>query len=127
MKPIRPGVHGILDYLAAIFLALAPSLFNLNGTPALACYILAVIIAGLTLLTRRMPSIAKAIPVHWHGGIDLVSAFVILALPWILGFSDEPTARSLFVVLAVVEGVVWLLTDWRDRETVTEASRGTVR
>lgn len=127
MKPIRPAVHGLLDYGAALFLAVAPSIFNLNGTPALACYILAVIIAGLTLLTRHMPSVAKAIPVHWHGGIDLVSAFVILALPWILGFADEPTARTLFVVLAIVEGVIWLLTDWRDRKTVSEASRSTVR
>ena len=114
MKPITPTLHGLLDYTAAAFLALAPSLFNLTGTPALACYLRAGIVLGLTLFTAFPSGVIKGIPVHVHGGIDLVTAVVIAALPWLLGFADQGTARLLFLAVALLILVIWALTQWRD-------------
>jgi len=122
MKPISPGLHGIIDYLAALFLLLAPSLFNFTGTPALACTILAVIIAGLTLMTRFSSGLVKIVPVHVHGGVDAVTAVVIAALPWLLGFSDQGTARNFFLAVAALVFLVWLLTDWRDQRSNAQTS-----
>lgn len=114
MKPISPTLHGILDYGTVLFLALAPTLFRLTETPALALYILAVIIAGLTLITAFPPGLVRLIRVRTHGGVDLVTSFVIAALPWILGFADQPVARNLFLAVALLLLLVWLLTDWRE-------------
>lgn len=125
MKPIQPGLHGLIDYAAALFLLLAPSVFNFTGTPALACFVLAAIIAGLTLMTRFSSGVIKLIPVHVHGGVDLVTAFVIAALPWLLGFSEQSTARTFFLAVAALVFLVWLLTDWRDGRLDVRTSTST--
>lgn len=113
MRFISPTLHGIIDYLAVLFLILAPGLFNLGATATLASYILAAIIAGLTVFTNFAPGLFRLVSVPTHGGIDLVTAFVIAALPWILGFADQTTARNLFLAVAVAVFGVWLLTNWR--------------
>ncbi len=114
MKPITPAMHGILDYAAAAFLALAPSLFNLDGTAALAFYVLAGIELGLALLTAFPSGVLKVIPVRVHGGIDLVTAFVIATLPWLLGISQQSTARNLLLAVALLVLVIWFMTQWHD-------------
>ena len=123
MRVISPAVHGLLDYGVVLFLVLAPGLFNLTGTPSTALYILAAILGLLTLLTRFPTGLVKAIPVRVHGGIDLVTGVVIAALPWLLGFADEATARTLFLALAAGLVVVWLLTDWREPQERQAALR----
>jgi len=125
MKPIRPGLHGLIDYTAALLLLLAPSVLNFTGTPALACFLLAAIIAGLTLMTRFSSGVVKLIPVHVHGGVDLVTAFVIAALPWLLGFSEQGTARTFFLAVAVLVFLVWLLTDWREQRSDVRSPNST--
>ena len=127
MKPISPGLHGIIDYAAALFLVLAPSLFNFSGTPALACYILAVIVAGLTLMTRFSSGVVKLIPVHVHGGVDVVTAVVIALLPWLLGFREQTTARYFFLAVAVLVFIVWLLTDWRNQGSDARVASSNLR
>jgi hypothetical protein len=42
-------------------------------------------------------------------------AFVLPALPWLLGFSEHRRARNFFLALTAVTVVVTALTDW-DRE-----------
>ncbi|CAM3645155.1 SPW repeat-containing protein [Deinococcus saxicola] len=114
MKPITSAMHGILDYAAAAFLVLAPSLFNLDGTAALTFYLLAAIEFVLALLTAFPSGVLKVIPVRVHGGIDLVTAFVIAALPWLLGISQQSTARNLLLAVALLVLVIWFMTQWHD-------------
>lgn len=123
MRVISPAVHGLLDYGVVLFLLLAPGLFNLTEVPGTALYILAAILGLLTLLTRFPTGLVKTIPVRVHGGIDLVTGVVIAALPWVLGFADEATARTLFLALAAGLVLVWLLTDWREPEDRRAALR----
>lgn len=113
MKPISPTLHGVLDYATCAFFALAPSLFNLHGTYATICYVLAGGYLVISLLTNMPLGAARVIPFPVHGKLELVSGLVFLASPWLFGFAhDNATARNLFVGAGVVFLVVYFLTDW---------------
>ncbi|MBF9238528.1 hypothetical protein I2I05_14070 [Hymenobacter sp. BT683] len=120
MKPISPTMHGVLDYLVCAFFALAPTLFNLGGAYATACYVLAGGYLVISLLTNMPLGVARVIPFPVHGKLELVSGLVLVASPWLFGFANEnETARNLFAAAGLVFLVVYLLTDWagQTRET----------
>ncbi|WP_426058144.1 SPW repeat domain-containing protein [Hymenobacter sp. B1770] len=113
MKPISPTMHGVLDYATCAFFALAPTLFNLQGTYATVCYVLAGGYLVISLLTNMPLGVARVIPFPVHGKLELVSGLVFIASPWLFGFAnDNETARNLFVAAGLVFLVVYFLTDW---------------
>jgi hypothetical protein len=113
MKVISPTVHGILDYGTCAFFALAPSLFDLHGTYATICYVLAAGYLVISLLTNMPLGAMRVIPFPVHGKLELVSGLVFIASPWLFGFADDnETARNLFVGAGIVFLVVYFLTDW---------------
>ncbi len=113
MKPISPTIHGVLDYMTCAFFALAPTLFNLQGTYATVCYVLAGGYLVISLLTNMPLGLARVIPFPVHGKLELVSGLVFIASPWLFGFANEnETARNLFVAAGVVFLIVYFLTDW---------------
>ncbi|HEX8329809.1 MAG TPA: SPW repeat protein [Hymenobacter sp.] len=113
MKVISPTVHGILDYGTCAFFALAPSLFDLHGTYATVCYVLAAGYLVISLLTNMPLGAMRVIPFPVHGKLELVSGLVFIASPWLFGFAnDNETARNLFVGAGIVFLVVYFLTDW---------------
>lgn len=106
-------MHGVLDYATCAFFALAPSLFNLQGTYATVCYVLAGGYLVISLLTNMPLGVARVIPFPVHGKLELVSGLVFIASPWLFGFAnDNETARNLFVAAGVVFLIVYFLTDW---------------
>lgn len=114
MKVLSPAAHGILDYLTVAFFAMAPSLFDLHGTYATVCYVLAAGYLVITLLTNFPLGLMRVIPFPVHGKLELVSGLVFLASPFLFGFADDNmTARNLFMGAGVVFLVVYFLTDWR--------------
>ncbi|MCA8831831.1 SPW repeat domain-containing protein [Hymenobacter pini] len=114
MKVLSPAAHGILDYLTVAFFAMAPSLFDLHGTYATVCYVLAAGYLVITLLTNFPLGLMRVIPFPVHGKLELVSGLVLLASPFLFGFADDNmTARNLFMGAGVVFLIVYFLTDWR--------------
>jgi len=113
MKIISPGAHGALDYVTVVAFALAPTVVGLSGLPATICYVLAAVHLVLTLATAFGAGVVKVVPLHVHGGIELVVSLVLVVLPWILGFAGVVRARWFFVGAGVVIFLVWLLTAYR--------------
>jgi hypothetical protein len=113
MHILKPRLHGIIDYAAILLLAAAPSLFGFDGTPAHLSYALAGVYFLLVLFTAYPLGVVKAIPFTVHGGIELVLAPVLAALPWVARFADVPAARNFFLVMAVALALVWLVTDYK--------------
>lgn len=113
MKILSPRVHGYLDYGVVALLLLAPSLLGFAGVPATICYVLAVVHAGMTLLTAFPLGLAKLIPFSIHGAIEVVVSVFLVAAPWIFNFAEVMAARNFFIASAVGLGIVWLLTDYR--------------
>jgi hypothetical protein len=116
MKVLSPRAHGVMDYLSAAIFYLAPTLFGFGGTPAVASRVLAVGYLAFSLLTAYPLGLARVIPFRMHVAFDGVLALVLLAAPWLLGFSDVDAARNFFVAMGVVSIVVVTLTDARQAD-----------
>lgn len=113
MKILSPSVHGVGDYLIVLALLVLPSVFDFSNTPATLCYLLAATQLIVSLLTRYPLGLIKKIPFPIHGYYELVTALLLVPLPWLFGFSNEDAARNFFVISGVSLFVVWLVTNYR--------------
>jgi hypothetical protein len=53
------------------------------------------------------------IPLNVHAALEPLIALVVIAAPWIFGFSDTDSATVICVLVGVTMLVVGSLTDWR--------------
>ena len=113
--------HGILDYLFAIILAVAPSLVGFAGRQARWCYIFAAVLVALALLTQT-----KLLRLALHGAVELLLAMVMIVLPWVAGFERGVLSRNFYVALGLLLIVLWVLTDFRGRRGAPSAGRATL-
>jgi hypothetical protein len=112
MKIISVKNHGYLDYVTVLAFALIPTLFGFEGIPAYLSYALAAIHLLMTLLTAFPLGVAKVIPVKLHKLVEtLVGPFLILS-PWLIGFSENLTARYVYVAMGLIVIAVGFLTDY---------------
>jgi hypothetical protein len=119
MRVLSPTVHGILDYVVVIIFALAPSLLGLSGLPGAISYLLAVVHLLLTLATAFPLGAVKLVPLPLHGAIELIVSIVLVALPWIVRFTQGSIARDFYVGAGALIFVTWLMTDYRAAQHVT--------
>jgi hypothetical protein len=79
---LNSRVHGVLDYLTAIALVVAPYLFGFanGGAAQLVSQVIAALIILIGLLTAYELSVAKLIPYRVHLGVDIAQAIVLLRL-----------------------------------------------
>ena len=113
MKILNSKIHGILDYAVVVAFAVAPAVVGLAGLPATISYALAAIHLLLTLVTAFPLGVAKIVPLRVHGAIEFVVSLALVALPWLLNFSSDATARVFYVVAGILIFAVWLITDYR--------------
>jgi hypothetical protein len=112
MKVISIKVHGFLDFFTVLAFALIPTVFGLSGVPAYLSYALAIVHLAMTLLTNFPFGIVKVIPVKLHKIVETIVGPALLAVPWIFGFSEDVTARSVFIGAGLVILAVRFLTDY---------------
>ena len=113
MKILSPRAHGYLDYMVVVAFALAPSLLGFSKVPATVSYVLAAVHLMETLITRFPLGVIKILPFTVHGSIEFVLSFLLVAMPWIFGYSSEPAARNYYVASGIALFVVWLITDYK--------------
>jgi len=100
--PIPPIVHGLMDYLLAALLIAAPFLIGFDEDAATALSIAAgVAVLMLGAFTAWTTGIVKSIPPVAHAMLDYLIAALLIALPFLAGFSDDGTASAFFVVVGV--------------------------
>jgi hypothetical protein len=109
--PIPAFVHGVIEYLAAALFIAAPFLFSFDDDTATAVSIVAgVVILVVTASTALPTGLIKSIPVHAHAILDYAMAAVLIAAPFLFGFSDDGTATAFFIVLGVVHLLMTIAT-----------------
>jgi hypothetical protein len=108
-----PKVHGYLDYGFVVLTALAPSLFGFEGTPRNACYMLAAVQLGMSLLTAYPLGAVRMIPFTVHATIEFMTALLLIGLPWIADFNAVDSARNFFVASGLGLLALWSVTDYR--------------
>ncbi len=112
MKIISIKNHGYLDYITVLAFALIPTIFSFEGIPAYLSYALAAIHLLMTLLTAFPLGAAKVIPVKLHKLVEMIVGPVLIIVPWVLGFSDNLSARYVYVAMGLIIIAVGLLTDY---------------
>ena len=113
MKIISPKVHGILDYLTVVFLALSPTLFKMEGTLCYMTYALAAIHFILTALTNFEYGIVRVIPFRIHGLIEIIVSVILLGIAFYFNGQGSVLGFYFYVLLAIVILIVFLLTSFR--------------
>ena len=109
--PVPAFVHGVIEYLAAALFIAAPFLFSFDDDTATAVSIVVgVLILILTASTALPTGLIKSIPVQAHAVIDFAMAAVLIAAPFLFGFSDDGTATAFFIVLGVVHLLLTIAT-----------------
>ena len=119
MKIISSKVHGILDYITVIFLALSPTLFHMEGNLKNFMYGLAIVHLLLTILTRFEFGIIKLIPFKVHGLIELVVAVALAAAAFWFYHNNNTLGFYFYIWLAIVISIVFLLTDFGSGKQTT--------
>ncbi len=112
MKMISIKNHGFLDYVTVLAFALIPTIFGFEGIPAYLSYALAVIHLTMTLLTAFPLGAAKIIPVKFHKLVETIVGPVLIIVPWLLGFSENLTARYVYIAMGLIIIAVGVLTDY---------------
>src|SRR5512141_801240 len=113
MRILGPRLHGYIDVATILIFLVGPLLFGLGGSPALISWILAAVYLGLTLLTRYPLGVSKQIPFFIHGLVELLVAVFLAVLPRLDGYAPGSPARRFYWTMAIVIGLVWILTDYR--------------
>ena len=120
MKVISPRIHGYFDFLTVFIFLLAPTLLGLGQLPAMLAYGLAVVHLIVTLASDFPFGVVKLIPFTVHGWIERMVGPLLIAIPFILNFSDEEVARNFYIAMGIIIIVAGILTDYqaevRDRK-----------
>lgn len=113
MKWLSPKVHGILDMVVTVVLFVAPSVFGFGREASAISYVLGAAYVVIILTTAYQYGLAKLIPFTVHGAVELVLSPLLVALPWIAGFSGDEAARNFFVIGGIALLGVWACTDYK--------------
>ncbi len=101
--PIPRFAHGAIEYLAGVLLIAAPFLFAFEADAAVALSIVAgVVVIAIAASTEGPSSLIDSIPAATHLLLDFALAAVLIAAPFLFGFSDESSPTAFFIVLGVV-------------------------
>ena len=113
MKVISPRIHGYFDFLTVFIFLLAPTLLGLGQLSAILAYSLAVVHLIVTLASDFPFGVVKLIPFTIHGWIERMVGPLLIAIPFILNFSDEEVARNFYIAMGIIIIVVGMLTDYQ--------------
>src|SRR3954471_14838195 len=116
--PIPAFLHSLIEYVAGVALIAAPLLLDYDSSAATAAsIILGVLVLFLVATTTSTMPLINQVPLSMHIVFDYAIAAVLIASPFLFGFSDESTPTAVFIAA----GVVWLLlsigTRYRKDET----------
>lgn len=109
--PIPRLVHGIFEYLAGALLIAAPFLLDFDeGGAKAASIVLGLVVIALAASSEGKPGLVDQIATPAHAVLDYVIAGVLVAGPFLFGFSDDGEPTALFIVLGVAHLVLSIAT-----------------
>lgn len=103
--PVPYFVHQLGDYLLAVLLIVSPFLFGFSdsGGATAVAIIAGVIVLVMGASTDGPLSLVDAIPIAVHILGDVALGVLLIASPFLFGFSDEGGATAFFIAVGVVE------------------------
>ena len=118
--PIPVALHGIVEYLVGVLCIAAPFLLAFDSDAALACSIVVgVVILFVAATTSGPTSLVDSLPVAVHVVLDFILAGLLIAAPFLFGFSEDGTATAFFLVLGVVHLLITIGTRFEKPRSYT--------
>src|SRR4051794_37263892 len=113
---LPPVVHGVLDYPLAAVLIVLPLVLSFDDTAAKGvAFAFGIGAAGLGVGRAWPRGIARIPPPLLHGYADITVTVALIALPFIVGFSDHTTALVFYLVVGAVGLGATLVTRFEPR------------
>src|SRR5215510_436025 len=110
---IPPLLHGILDYPLAAVLIVLPLVLDFDDAAAKwIAFGLGIGAAVLAVATAWRTSIVRIIPPLLHGYTDITVTVALIALPFIVGFSQHTTALVFYLAVGAGGLLATLATRW---------------
>ncbi len=115
--PIPRFIHGVIEYLAAVLLIAAPFLLGFDSGAATAVSIIAgIAVLALAASTEGPTGLIASVPTPIHVLLDYVLAGVLVASPFLFGFSDESSPTAFFIILGVAHLLITIGTRFGARD-----------
>jgi hypothetical protein len=101
--PFPAFLHGVAEYIGgALFIALPLVLDYDSGAATAVSIIIGVVLIGIAASTDWNLSLNNQIPKPVHFAIDWILAAVLIASPFLFGFSGESTPTAIFIASGVL-------------------------
>lgn len=119
-------LHGVVEYAAGAFLIVAPFVLDYeDGLATGASIVLGIAILGVAAATDSPVGLNRTIPVKAHVALDVVVVALLVAAPFLLGFSDEDTSTAVFIALGVAHLLITISTRFlRSAEDADQGATG---
>jgi hypothetical protein len=109
--PLPHFVHGLIEYIAGAALIALPFVLGYDsGTATAVSIVLGVALIFIAAASVGPAGLSKSIPVAVHVLLDYVLVAVLIASPFIFGFSDETAPTVVFIALGVLHLLVSVAT-----------------
>jgi len=95
------ALHGLAEYGIGGLLIFSSPLFGFDGEPRVAAILLGAAVIVLAALSDVPTALMRRIPIGSHIVIDYVLGIVLIASPFIFGFSDDEGALAFFIVMGL--------------------------
>jgi hypothetical protein len=101
--PIPRFAHGAIEYAIGVLLIAAPFLLAFKSDAAVAVSIITGILVLVAAASSDGPtSLVNSVPTSAHLLFDVGLAAVLVAAPFLFGFTAETAPTAFFIVLGVV-------------------------
>lgn len=112
--PISRFLHGAIEYLVGALLIAAPFLLAFESNAAVALSVVAgVLLIAVAASTEGPTSLIDSLPLAVHLLLDLALSAVLIASPFLFGFSDESSPTAFFLVLGVLHLLITIGTRFK--------------
>jgi hypothetical protein len=111
------AVHGLLEYGIGALLIFSSSLLSYDDDTAKAVSILlGAAVLAIAALSDMSTALLRRIPLSAHILLDYIFGVLLVASPFLFGFSDDTDATAFFVVIGLGYLVLAAVTRFERRE-----------
>jgi hypothetical protein len=110
--PVPVVVHGVFEYVVGALFIASPFLFGFNDSaaPTAAALVVGLLLLAFTATSALPTGLVRSVSLGVHVTVDLVLAVLLVALPFLLGFTDEAAPTALFIVVGVLHLLMTIAT-----------------
>jgi hypothetical protein len=112
--PISRFLHGVIEYAAGVLLIASSFIFDFKSNAAVAVSIVAGVVALIIAASTEGPSsMVNSIPIAVHVLLDYALAAILVAAPFLFGFTGESAPTAFFIVLGIAHLLITIGTRFR--------------